>query len=78
MCRTKEATKTDSPATFAPGRRKRHGKMLVRDQGGSKDVKGTGVLHAAERERSAAETFAPLAPGRNVPLLMRCIHWESG
>lgn len=40
------------PATFAPGRRKWHGKMSVGDQGGSKDVEGTGVLHDAEREIS--------------------------
>lgn len=57
-----------------PGRRKRHGKILVGDQGSSKDFKGTGVLHAAERD----QLLRPLYPGRDVPLLMTCIHWESG
>lgn len=44
------------------------------DQGSSKDFKGTGVLHAAERD----QLLRPLYPGRDVPLLMTCIHWESG
>lgn len=52
MCRTRKARKMHSPATFAPGRRKWHGKMLVGDQGGSKDFKGTEVLQAAERQIS--------------------------
>lgn len=66
-----------SPATFAPGRRKWHGKMLVGDMGGSKDFKGMG-FYMLQRERSATETSVPPAPGRYVPLLMRYIHWESG
>lgn len=52
MCRTRKARKMYSPATFASGRRKWHGKMSVGDQGGSKDVEGTGVLYDAEREIS--------------------------
>lgn len=47
-----------SPGTFAPGRRKGHGKMSVSDQGGSKDVEGTGVLHDAERD----QLLRPLHP----------------